>query len=76
MSRPKMNPDYVKFSPHDWREEIELGVGFDYQSQVLANLKKVELARLKKKFDPEDLILIETDGACSRNGDHKGPGRC
>jgi ribonuclease HI len=29
---------------------------------------------LKKKLNPEHVILIETDGACSGNADHKGPG--
>jgi hypothetical protein len=41
---------------------------------ILADLKKIELATLKKKFNPEHMILIKTDRACRGNSDHKGPG--
>jgi hypothetical protein len=71
MNRPKMNPKYVKFTPSRWQAEGELRVDFDFQRRRLKDLKRVELAELKRRFKQEHMILIETDRACSGNADHK-----
>jgi hypothetical protein len=63
MNKPKMNPAYVKFALHGWREELEFRVEFNFQRQTLADVKKVELGTPKKKFNHEHVILIEADGA-------------
>jgi hypothetical protein len=38
MNKPKMNPAYVKFSPSDWRDEVEFRVTFIYQRPILVHL--------------------------------------
>jgi hypothetical protein len=73
-SKPEMDAKHVKISPRDWRGEGAIRVEFHHQLPVLANLKKVELATLKSKLSQRQVVLVETDGACSGNADAKGPG--
>jgi hypothetical protein len=60
--------------PSEERGEVGIEAEFRFERPILAKLKKVELATLKTKFDPKQVVLIETDVACSGKADHKGLG--